>query len=362
MDHTVGGPTVGVEEEFHLVDAATMALRPRADRVLPEARRRLGERVTAEITLSQVEVSTPVCGTLDDARGNLAGLRRTVAEVAAAHESAILASGTHPFTDWLGQAITPGRRYERLEEDFQQLAREQLVCGCHVHVAVPDLPAAVAVMDRVRPWLAVLLALSANSPFWQGIDTGYASYRWTVFRRWPTTGTPPHFGSVEAYEELVDSLVRARVVPDASFLYWDVRPSTRFSTVEFRVADVCTDIDDAVAVAGLCRSLVRTALADPRPVDPAPAELLQAASWQAARYGLEARLIDVPDRSSRSAPEVVRGLLARLRDDLDGHGEWDAVAGAVERILADGNGAVRQRRAFAATGSLADVARAVLAA
>ena len=352
--------TIGVEEEYHLLDAETFALRPRADRVLPTARAKLGERVTAEINLSQAEVSTPICETLDDARRHLSHLRTTLAAAALEHDTLIAASGTHPFSEWLGQPITPGLRYEGLEEDYQQLAREQLVCGCHVHVAVPDRDTAVHVMNRTRPWLAVLLALSANSPFWQGINTGYASYRWPLFRRWPMTGAPPPLDSAAAYDAMVDSLVRTGSISDASYLYWDIRPSTRYATVEFRVADVCTSVDDAVLLAALCRSLVRTAVgAGDAPMDHPSHEVLQAAAWRAARYGLGGELVDVAAGASRPAAHVVRSLLAHLRADLEDHGEWDEVSGGVERILADGNGADRQCRVYEETGDLVAVARMV---
>lgn len=348
--------TVGVEEEYQLLDAGTLALRPRADKILPAAKARLGERVTAEINLSQVEVSTPVCTTLDAIRHHLTELRHAVAEAAAAHGTAAAATGTHPFSEWLGQVITPGPRYEQLAEDYQQLAREQLVCGCHVHVAVPDLDAAVHVIDHVRPWLAVLRALTANSPYWQGVDTGYASYRWAIFQRWPMTGPPPHLGSAEAYRHLVRTLATTDAVPDASFLYWDVRPSTKFPTVEFRVADVCATVDEAVMLTTLCRSLVRTAQADDGPPDdPAPHELLEAANWRAARYGLSDGLIDVAARTSRPAKDVVAALLTHLRPDLEAHGEWDEVSDAVERVLVHGNGADRQRQVYAETGDLRQV-------
>ncbi|MDP9405950.1 MAG: glutamate--cysteine ligase, partial [Actinomycetota bacterium] len=287
--------TVGVEEEFQIVDAGTRELRPRSAPVLASARD-LGDAVQPELTAAQVETVSPVCETLADVRRELTRLRARVMAAAVANDSRVAALGTHPVTDWLGQGVFPRERYETLAEDFQHLALEQQICGFHVHVCVRDAEAAIAVMDRVRPWLAVVLALTGNSPYWQGLDTGYASYRSVLFDRWPLTGTPPHLGSRGAYDDLVAELVAAGVVPDASKIYWELRPSARFDTVEFRTADVCLTVDEAVMVAGLARALVRTAYAELAagvPVAQPHPELLRAARWRAARYGLQGPLIDV---------------------------------------------------------------------
>ena len=203
---TVGAFTIGVEEEYQIVDATTLALRPRAERILPIARRTVGGEVQPELVESQIEIGTPVCETLDDVRTELVRLRAAVVAAAAETGSHIAALGTHPFTDWIGQTITPGARYQRLEDDYQQLAREQLICGCHVHVCVPDRELRIRVLDRVRVWLHVVLAVTANSPFWLGADTGYASWRCSVFGRFPMTGVPPELGTVAAYDALVRDL------------------------------------------------------------------------------------------------------------------------------------------------------------
>jgi carboxylate-amine ligase len=195
--------TVGVEEEFHVVDAEGWELRSVVGSVLGAARQRLGDQVQPELLDPQVEVETSICASLAEVRRELTRLRVGLASVADAGGRRILPSGTHPFSSWERQGVSPKPRYRQLADDYRQLAREQLVCGCHVHVAVRDPEAIVEVMDRTRPWLAVLLALSANSPFWEGVDTGYASYRTTVFDRWPTTGTPLPLGSRPAFDGLV---------------------------------------------------------------------------------------------------------------------------------------------------------------
>lgn len=342
--------TIGVEEEYFVVDAESRALRPRAEVVLADARRSAGERVEPEMNLAQVESSTPVCTTLEDVHGHLCTLRTTLMRAAERNGSRIAALGTHPFSDWIGQQITPNERYEQLDADYAQLAWEQLVCGCHVHVAVEDQDLAIQVMNYLRPDLPTLRALTTNSPFWRGIDTGYASYRMTLFDRWPTTGTPPVLADRRAYEDLVDTLVATETVADASKLYWDVRPSLKYPTLEFRVGDVCLTVDEAAMLAGLARSMVRTAVAAVRDGVAAPVpsqELLRSARWRAARYGTQGSLIDTLAPASRPAAVVVGSLLERLRPDLQRHGEWGFVNDVIARILSTGTGSDRQRDVLA---------------
>lgn len=355
--------TVGVEEEFQIVDAETLELRPRSERIVPEAKSLLGDEVQRELSQSVVETGTPVCSSLADVRSELVRLRGVVAAVAARHGSLIAATGTHPHSEWLGQTITEQDRYLDMAEDYQQLAREQLICGCHVHVAIDDRDIAIRIMDHVRTWLPTLLALAGNSPYWQRIDTGYASYRTQIFERWPTTGIPSRFGSRAAYDDLVGSLVKCGAITDATKLYWDLRPSARFDTLEFRVADVMLTVDDTVLLVALCRSLVRTAydaaLSGEVPADPPP-EVLRAARWRAARYGLDDRLVDVHHGTLVPAGAAVDELLRFVRADLEGAGEWDEAIALWRRVAAEGNGARRQRAAFQRSGSWADLMRYVV--
>ena len=350
--------TLGVEEEYQIVDSDTRGLRPRALSILPDAQASVGDCVTPELYLSQIEIGTPVCRTLAEVRAELTRLRREVGAAAAASGSRIAAAGTHPFSHWEGQEITPRRRYEGIAEEYEQLAREHLICGCHVHVGVEDGEAAIQVMNRARLWLAPLLALAANSPFWLGRDTGYASYRTEIWRRWPMAGTPLVFASRAEYDALVAALVATGSVTDATKIYWDVRPSARFPTLEFRVTDVCLTADEAVMIAGLVRALARDGYGRyerGEPLGEARPELLRAAKWRAARYGLDGDLIDPEAGSAAPAREVVGRLLARLRPALEADGDWEEVSGLVEATFARGNGASRQRAAFARAGSLADV-------
>jgi glutamate---cysteine ligase / carboxylate-amine ligase len=350
--------TIGVEEEYQILDPETRELRQRAGRILREAQRRVGDEVTSELYLSQIEIGTPVCRTLADARAELVRLRRAVIAAAGRDGSRIAAAGTHPFSHWGDQAITPKPRYFGIAEDFQQLAREQIIFGCHVHVGIADAEAAIGVLNRVRPWLPPLLALSANSPFWLGLDTGFASYRTELFARFPMTGTPYSFASRAEYDDLIGALTAVGVIDDASKIYWDVRPSSHVETLEFRVADVCLTIDEAVMIAGLCRALVRTCheqYVRGEPVPPARPELLRAAKFRASRFGLDGEMIDVKARRAVPAAEMIDTLLAFLRPALEQAGEWDDVVALVRQTIGRGNGAHRQRAAFARSGRLEDV-------
>jgi carboxylate-amine ligase len=355
--------TIGVEEEYQIINPDTRELRPRASRVLPNAREDLGDEVTNEFYLSQIEIGTPICRTLADVRLELVRLRRGVVEAAQRDGSRIAAAGTHPFSRWEGQPVTPKKRYVELQDDFQQLAREQIIFGCHVHIGIADRDDAVATMSRCRPWLAPVLALAASSPFWLGAETGYASYRTQLFSRWPMAGLPHVFASRADYDDLVASLVAAGMITDASKIYWDVRPSSHAETLEFRMADVCPNVDEAVMVAGLCRALAQTGLEQHRkgtPLDPPRHELLQAARWRASRFGLDGELIDVYARKSVPARMLLEGMLTILRPALEAQGDWNEVSELVRKTVDHGNSAKRQLWAFAQSGRLEDVVDLVL--
>lgn len=344
-----------------MVDADTGALVPRSDAVLPHARDDLGEAVDTELNLCQIEVGTPICHTLDDVRRELLQLRGGLLAGAARAGCRVAAVGTHPSGMWQHQGVDRRRpRYERMEERYQVIARQQIICGCHVHVGVPDRDLGVAAMNRMRPWLPVLLALSANSPFWQGADTGYASFRLQVWRRWPTAGMPPTLASDAEYKQVIADLETIDAIEDATFLYWYVRPSVRYPTLEFRACDVCPDVDDSVALASLSRALVWTCLRETTADAPDRTprlEVLDAAMWFAARWGLEGALVSPGEMAVRPAPEVVGELLDYVREGLEAHGDAEVTAALVGTILARGNGASRQRAAFARRNDTDDIVR-----
>ncbi len=355
--------TIGVEEEYQIINPESRELCAHSSRVIPRARQHLGDDVTNEFFQSQIEIGTTICHTLAEVRAELVRLRRGVVEAAARVGSRIAAAGTHPFSRWEGQPVTLKRRYLELQYDFQQLAREQIIFGCHVHIGIADPEDVIQTMNRSRAWLAPIIALSASSPFWLGEETGYASYRSELFSRWPMTGTPQTFTSRADYDDLVQALVAVGMIADASNIYWDARPSSHAKTLEFRVADVCPTVDEAVMVAGLCRALARTCLEEYRGNKPFAAprpELLRAARWRAARFGLDGELVDVHARKSVPAREMIEILLTFLRPALEQHGDWDEVSSLVRKTCEQGNSAKRQLWAFAQAGRLEDVMDLVL--
>jgi glutamate---cysteine ligase / carboxylate-amine ligase len=241
---------VGVEEEFLLVDAETGAPTPRISDVMPKAAALAGDQAQEELHQAQIEHATTACDSLADLRSELVALRRSFVRAAASEGSLVVVSGTYPgrMGDE-GRLITSKDRYQALAAANSILAREQLICGCHIHVSVPRPQSAINVMNRIRAWLTFVLALSANSPFWEAEDTGFSSYRTEVWARWPTSGPPGYFESHEEYQALLDQLVAAEVILDKKMAYWDVRPSENFPTVEIRVNDVMSRVDDVVALA-----------------------------------------------------------------------------------------------------------------
>jgi carboxylate-amine ligase len=362
MDESDGssGPLlVGVEEEFLLVDAETGEPTPRIDAVMPAATALAGDQAQEELHQAQIEHATSACDSLADLRRELIDLRRKFVRAAATKGSVVVASGTYPGQmGEAGRLITPKRRYEALAEANSLVAQEQLICGCHIHVSVGEPERAITVMNEVRGWLPYLLALSANSPFWEGEDTGFDSYRTEVWSRWPTSGPPGSFGSHGEYEELLEQLVRAEIILDKKMAYWDVRPSEAFPTVEIRVHDVMTRVDDVVAMAGIVRGLVASVGERP-PVDGFRWELLRAANWRAARSGLSGTLLSPLDGVARPAPTAIRELLDTIAPALEERGELDEIRALTDDILGRGNGATLQRAAFGREHRLADVIGAV---
>ena len=358
------GQTFGIEEEFHLVDPVTFALAPSPDLSAAALRGEISSRIHAEIVTTQLETVSGICESLDGLRAEISAARKEASAAAGLAGVAVLPTSTHPFGGWQEQVITPAPRYQAIVDRWAGLASQQDICGCHVHVGVPDLQTAVAVMDRARPYLPVLLAMTGSSPFHDGVDTGYESFRTLWWGRWPNTGPPEYLGSAERFEEVVAGMVASGVIGDRSHLYWDVRPSYHFPTLEFRVADVCTDVDDAVLHAALVRSLVRVLAAraergeqcpQPRP------ELLRAARWRAARDGIGGQLFDPVLGVAVDAPRAVRRLLAELEDDLRGRDEWTEVGELVTRLFSRGTSAARQREIWLRTGDRREVAARMVA-
>jgi carboxylate-amine ligase len=350
--------TIGVEEEYQIVDPVTRQLSSSADLLFAKAQRQLGEHVQVEMQLSQIEIATPVCDTLADVRKEVARLRGEMISLAAQSGKKLLSTGSHPFSRWQEQRITPKKRYQLLEHDYQQLAREQVICGCHIHVGVDDQELAIQTMNRMRAWLGPFLALTANSPFWVGEDTGYASFRTEVWSRWPTSGPPPVFASWNEYQELVQALISAGCLEDTTKVYWDIRPSGRFHTIELRLSDACLTMDETIMVAGLARALVQSCYKQVVQNIPTPVvhpDLARFAHWHAARYGLSHTLIDVIARRALPAQRVIEQFLTFLQPALEIVGDWESISSLVQETLQRGNGAARQREVYRRTGCMEDL-------
>ena len=288
--------TIGIEEEYLLVDRDTrnLAVDPPVE-LMRAYEDRLGSRVTAEFLRSQVEVGTSVCKSLGQARTELGELRSIVAEVAGRFDLAPIAASTHPFADWHVQRRTEKERYSALERDLQSVARRLLICGTHVHVCIEDEDVRIDLMNQVSYFLPHLLALSTSSPFWQGENTGLMSYRVTVFDALPRTGLPDPFDSYGQYERFVGRLVNAGLIEDASKIWWDVRPSAKFPTLEMRSTDICTRLDDAITIAAMyacfLRMLYRLRGRNQR-WRVYPRTLVLENRWRAQRYGPTSTLVD----------------------------------------------------------------------
>ena len=364
-------PPLGVEEELLLVEPGDGTVCPVAPRALAAHHARWprgtadAPRVEAELYQHQLELASEPSTTLPELRQSLVQARRAALEAATAAGAVAVAVPT-PVLGGGDERLTRDARYQRIREEYGELARPASVCGMHVHVEVADEQEAVAVVDGVRPWLPVLLALSANSPYWHGRDTGHASWRSQVWSRWPTGGPREPLTALDDYRETARLLQEWGAAMDDAMLYFDVRLATALPTVEIRVADVCTEVDDAVLVAGLARGLVVTVLREHRagcsvgdsrdtgrPVW--RSDLLRAAQWRASRHGVGGTLVHPQRRALAPALEVVQALTEYAADALDEAGERDTLLGLASELVAAGGGAARQRAVHARTGRLGDV-------
>ena len=367
LDHRFGsGPpfTVGVEEEYMLLDPLTLDLVQRADRLIAlEHDAELAEHLAPELFQSLLEVQTPVCASTAEAARELRRLRARVCELAGILELRVGSAGTHPFSLFERQRITRRDRYNALVDQLQYIARRELIFGLHVHVAVDDADKAIGVMGALVGHLAELVALSASSPFWRGMPTGLASSRQTVFAAFPRSGPPPGFGSYDEFADVVTRLEETGCIAEYTHIWWDVRPHPRFGTVEIRVMDAVSRVDDALAIAAYIQALVKlySEMHDDGMGLPAHHRLLTSENkWLATRYGLEAPVIDLAtgNRIRVSAAQLVRRTLREIEPHARELGSDRELEG-IQRILIDGNGAEDQLRVFEETRDVAEVSRSV---
>lgn len=349
---------LGVEEEFHLVDLGTRSAVPRVPELLDELAALDADAFAAELKPSIIETNSDPTSSLTDLRADLLRLRRMLSSMAEERGLGVVGAGSVPLVDGSAEGITASPRYERMRDEYQLLAFEQQICGTQVHVDVPDRDAAVAVMQHSAPWLPILLALSGSSPFWQSEDTGYASSRTLAWHRWPTAGPPAPLRDAADYDALIDDLLRSGTMSDPGMVYFDMRPSAHQKTVEVRICDASPTVDGVVLVAGLARALVVhgvRAHLEGRPQPRYRPELLRAASWRAARSGLEGDLVNVTGRELVPPSRAIRLMLDHLRDDLEETGDWDEVSDLALDALARGSSAARQRKRANRGGGLEGV-------
>ncbi|SFY49707.1 carboxylate-amine ligase [Streptomyces sp. F-1] len=347
---------IGAEEEFHVLDVESGRLVPRARAVLDRLHR---PGFTTELQRSAVESNSAVHDTLDALFADLARSRRLLDASASSLGLVTVAAGTVPLARLSPGDVTAGRRYRHMADEYRRVADEQLICSAQVHVDIPDRDTAVRAMCLVAPWLPPLLALSASSPFWLGEDTGYASWRTMLWQRWPTAGPPGCYADAAAYDRALEELIGSGAISDAGMAYQDVRPSAHQRTLELRICDACPRVETVVLVAGLFRALVRDACERLTRGDAGRCdghhEWLRAASWRAARSGLEGVLVDPVTRRAAPAHGVLRDMTARLRPALEASGDWENVHELLGRALADGSAAHRLRQAAGRDDLLASV-------
>lgn len=365
LDHAFGSSapwTVGVEEELQIVDGESLDLVPRIEDLLTEIPEGEAAHIKRELLQSVLEISTPICADVTEARTELAKRRQLVADLAARHGLLIASAGTHPFSRWDSQRVTEQDRYLQIVDALQWVARRELIFGLHVHVGVDSPDKAIAIHNGIRTWLPHLLALSTNSPFWHGHATGLKSSRVPIFKAFPRAGLPPAFADWDAFSEHVDRGVRMGAIGDYTYIWWDVRPHPRFGTVEIRICDAQTRLEDTMAIVALVQATaawlgdLHDAGEDP-PVR--PLELIGENKWRAVRFGLDTDMIRFEDETQQPCRAELGRLIAAVRPYAERLGSVHEIE-RVESILGElQTGADRQLSMFERTGSLVEVTRSL---
>ncbi|MBV9010287.1 MAG: carboxylate-amine ligase [Verrucomicrobia bacterium] len=346
--------TLGIEEEFQIIDPDTRELRSHIQEILADGKMLLREHVKPEMHQSVVELGTEVCSDTRSARQQVVKLRSGLAGLAERHGLKIASAGTHPFSHWMDQQITADERYATIVQDMQQIARANLIFGLHVHVGIPDRETGIQVMNQARYFLPHFYALSTNSPFWLGQNTGLKAYRQMIFERFPRTGVPDTFESLSEYEDYLKLLVSTGCIDNAKKIWWDVRLHPFFDTIEFRICDAQSRVDDTLALAALMQAVVlklHKFLRQNVTFRMYRRRLIDENRWRAGRYGLDGKLIDFGRACEVDERDLIHEILHFVAPEVDELGSHAEMA-HVERILQEGTGADRQLRVWEQTGNI----------
>jgi len=354
MRHTF---TLGIEEEFQIVDPTTRELRSHIQQILADGRMLLKEHVKPEMHQSVVEVGTEICANVACARAQVVELRSELAAVAGRSGLKIASAGTHPFSHWMDQLITADERYTTIVNDMQQIARINLIFGLHVHVGIPDREEGIDIMNQARYFLPHLYALSVNSPFWLGRNTGLKAYRQMIFERFPRTGIPDAFESLSQYEDYLKLLVSTNCIDNAKKIWWDIRLHPFFDTIEFRICDAQSRVDDTIALAALMQAIVAK-LHELRGQNVTfrnyPRRLIDENRWRASRYGIDGKLIDFGCKKEVDERQLLHEMLEFIAPKMEELGSSGEIA-QIEKIIREGTGADRQLANWERTHDLKSV-------
>ena len=344
--------TLGIEEEFQIVDPTTRELKSHVSEILDEGKLLLGEKVKPEMIQSMIEVGTGVCANITEARDDLSKLRCIISSLAGKKGMEIVAASTHPFSKWSEQEIFEHDRYKLLVDELQMVARSLLIFGLHVHVGIKDLDRRIHIMNAARYFLPHVLALTTSSPFWLGFNTGLKSYRSEVFKKFPRTDIPDHFESYQQFQSYVDLLIKMNCIDDGKKVWWDVRPHAHFPTLEFRICDIPTRVDDTIAIAALFQAIVAkldTLIDKNLGFRLYHRRLIQENKWRAIRYGLDGMLLDLGKQKEVAARDLIRELLDFVDDVVDPLDSRKDIE-HIHTILERGTSADEQLRVFEETG------------
>ena len=355
--------TIGIEEEFQIVDPETRELRSHIQEILAQGKMILKEQIKPEMHQSVVELGTEICRDVADARRQVVRLRRELAMLAARDGLVVASAGTHPFSHWMDQLITSGERYVTVVNDLQQIARANLIFGLHVHIGIPDREEAIQLMNQARYFLPHIYALSVNSPFWLGQNTGFKAYRHNIFERFPRTGIPDVFESLSEYEEYLELLVTTNCIDNAKKIWWDIRLHPFFDTLEFRICDAQSGVEDTIALAAMMQAVIfklHKLLRQNTSFRIYRRRVIDENRWRASRYGLDGKLIDFGRKCEVETRSLIHEILEFISAEVDELGSLREI-GHIERILRGGTGADRQLAVWERTQDMKAVVDQVVA-